>query len=668
MEIRVAPNPVFATIIGQRLNNENPNCGENMNRTLWYHWLVIVLCLTTHPVFGQDKKLVNALSIPPTFKSEVQYDTPTREELKNCKLVDAEPRVGTAGWAVIDATDRILRLYLDNNGDGRLDQWSFFKDGIEVYREVDTDDDKKRNEYRWMGSQGTRWGIDVDQDKSIDKWKMISAEEVTREVFLAIQNNDVARYQAVLLKSSEIPELRLGETMEATIQERMKATSKFKQLVARQKKINKTSEFSGFGTSRPALIPKGTSSLKKDLVIYDHASAMFKTGKEYGQVAVGTIIQVEPNRWSALELPQLATEGTAVANGGAFNPPIGGTASTAVAVSAEVEKISKLFGELDTAEKALKKAKRESEIEKLEKRRADIMGSIVKNTKSKEDRQNWIRSLADQVADAYQRDRFPTGLQYLDGFIEDLDNAADVDIAYVNWRMINARWSKGLERDRVGREESNELYYKELSTFIDDFPKSEFAPQAIMHLANNAEINQETKEAIKWYKRLAAKEGNTMIGRRAKGALVRLDSDGSALRFSGKTVSGKRFDVSRYKGKVVLIHYWDTDCELCTDVFEELQRINAKYKSDLVLVGANLDDDRNALRSYLAKNRNVNWLQLWEEGGGYDSPLALQLGVSVMPTMVLIDQRGRMVESNLPVSDLDREIQRLQKRNARRGN
>ena len=629
-------------------------------------WLVIICCLLATSAVAQDKKLVNAISIPPIFDGEFEYDTPDKNELKNCKLVNAEPKVGTAGWAVVDGTDRILRLFLDNDGNGKLDQWSFFKDGVEVYREIDTDGDKKRNQYRWMGSQGTRWGIDRNQDKIIDEWKIISAEEVAREVFMAIKNNDPKRYQAVLLNSDEISTLELGDEMEEIIRERMKRSSEFRKMASQQRKLNGKSEFSGFGTSSPGLIPKGTNGTKKDLLIYDHASAMFKSGAEYGQVAIGTIVQVEANRWCALELPQLATEGTAVVNGGVFYPPVGESAAPSVVVNKEVEKISKLFGELDETEKALQKATRDSEIAKLEKKRANVMCSIVANTKSKEDRQNWIRSLADQVADAYQRDRFPSGLDFLASYVKDIDDDSDIDVDYINWRVINARWSKGLEQDRQGREEANERYYAELKTFVRDYPKSEFSNQAIMHLANNAEISQETEEAVKWYKVLVRKGGNSTMAKRAKGALVRLDSDGDPLRFSGRTLTGRSFDISRYKGKVVVLHYWATDCELCTDVFEELQRINAKYKSDLVLVGANLDKDQGVAKSYLAKNRNVNWVQLWEEGGGYESPLALQLGVSVMPTMILVDQSGRLIESNLPVSDLDREIQRLQKRNARR--
>ncbi|MEZ6094425.1 MAG: hypothetical protein R3C03_09335 [Pirellulaceae bacterium] len=66
------------------------------------------------------------------------------------------------------------RIYLDTNGDRKLDSWSFSK--TEVYRGLDTDGDENRDEIRWLGTAGTRWGLDKDQNGKIDDWKQISAE------------------------------------------------------------------------------------------------------------------------------------------------------------------------------------------------------------------------------------------------------------------------------------------------------------------------------------------------------------------------------------------------------------------------------------------------------------------------------------------------------------
>ena len=47
-------------------------------------------------------------------------------------------------------------------------------DGIEVYRDVDSNFNGKADEYRWLGTAGSRWGIDDNEDGRIDSWKTIS--------------------------------------------------------------------------------------------------------------------------------------------------------------------------------------------------------------------------------------------------------------------------------------------------------------------------------------------------------------------------------------------------------------------------------------------------------------------------------------------------------------
>ena len=40
----------------------------------------------------------------------------------------------------------------------------------------------------------------------------------------------------------------------------------------------------------------------------------------------------------------------------------------------------------------------------------------------------------------------------------------------------------------------------------------------------------------------------------------------------------------------------------------------------------------------------------------------MQLGIATLPMTLLLDQRGNLVEGNISVDDLDREIQRLIRR------
>ena len=76
---------------------------------------------------------------------------------------------------------------------------------------------------------------------------------------------------------------------------------------------------------------------------------------------------------------------------------------------------------------------------------------------------------------------------------------------------------------------------------------------------------------------------------------------------------------------------------------------------DLVL-GVNVDSDRTAAVAFLRKNR-LPWVNLYEPGG-LESRLATELGVLTLPTMLLIDEKGKVINRNIHVSELETELKK----------
>src|SRR5690606_33099144 len=108
-------------------------------------------------------------------------------DAKNCSI-DAESDGETTSWVVRSPSGTILRKFQDTNGDNKVDRWCYFKDGIETYRDIDSDHNGKADQYRWLGTAGTRWGVDDNEDGRIDYWKSISPEEVSAEVIAALRD------------------------------------------------------------------------------------------------------------------------------------------------------------------------------------------------------------------------------------------------------------------------------------------------------------------------------------------------------------------------------------------------------------------------------------------------------------------------------------------------
>src|SRR5690606_23946659 len=152
--------------------------------------------------------------------SDVKYDQPTREEAEKA-TVSNETIGGLSGWVVRGDSGQILRRFLDTNGDNKVDQWCYYKDSIEVYRDIDSDFNGKADQYRWLGTGGIRWGLDRDEDGQIDEWKLISAEEVTAEVVAALRDGDANRFKLLLITPTELANLGLSEEQTKELQEKV---------------------------------------------------------------------------------------------------------------------------------------------------------------------------------------------------------------------------------------------------------------------------------------------------------------------------------------------------------------------------------------------------------------------------------------------------------------
>ena len=97
-----------------------------------------------------------ALKLVPVQKG-VDYDAPSSQDVAKCKIT-VKKVDGQVGWIVEDPDGMILRRFLDTNGDNVVDQWSYYKDGIEVYRDIDANFNGKADQYRWFNTAGTPLG------------------------------------------------------------------------------------------------------------------------------------------------------------------------------------------------------------------------------------------------------------------------------------------------------------------------------------------------------------------------------------------------------------------------------------------------------------------------------------------------------------------------------
>lgn len=88
-----------------------------------------------------------ALSLQPFFRDDIEIDQPDAETAARCTL-EMEVFDGVKAWVVRDPNGVIIRAFPDTNADKVVDQWIFFKNGVEVYRDIDSNFDAKADRSR----------------------------------------------------------------------------------------------------------------------------------------------------------------------------------------------------------------------------------------------------------------------------------------------------------------------------------------------------------------------------------------------------------------------------------------------------------------------------------------------------------------------------------------
>ena len=610
-----------------------------------------------------------ALSITPT-QADVDYDRPAKDDVARC-TVETETTGGISGIVLRGPAGQILRRFLDTNGDNNVDQWCYYKDGIETYRDIDTDFEKKAkvNECRWLGTAGTRWGIDDNQDGTIDRWKQISPEEVTAELVAAIRDKDLARFRTLLLNDSETESLGLSEKQTKEIQAKIQAALKaFAAQAAAQKLISTGSQWIHFGGSRPGIIPAGTDGATKDIVVYDNVTAVVETpagtDKKHAQLMIGSLVRVGDG-WRLIDLPtSLAANPEGASLGYFFLGPATTrqpAADAAAAAGGPSEEARKLFDELSEIDKSLAAADSDAEIAKLNARRADVLEQLIEQSETAEDRTNWVRQYAETVGAAVTTGAFPEGVQRLEDLatkIAKLDGGQAL-VPMLKLRQLQAIKDRDSQKEDADYAAVHKTWIQGLEAFVEEYAAEPAAAEAMLQLAMGYEISEKPKDAVTWYARIVKDFPRSDVAKKAAGAKYRIESIGKRLALAGKSLDGKgTIDVADQAGKVVLIHYWADWCEPCREDVETIRSLMAKHGKAFQPLGISLDMAQGDAARFASENR-LSWPQLYEPGGMDDSPLATQVGVLTLPTMILLDKQGRVISYNLHASELDAELRKL---------
>lgn len=639
---------------------------------------VFCAALSQSVVSAAEPNVSDILAFKPK-QAGVPVDVPTAAALSTCKveLVTGKALPGgkqETGWALKDGNGRLLRKFMDTAGDGKVHIWSYYVGGVEAYREIDTNGNGIADQYRWLGPNGSKWGVDKDENGTIDTWIVISPEEVSQEVLAATAAKDSRRLQALLITDEEMNELGLPANEIARIKaKRDKVGEQFNKTTAKLVKLTpEGTVWVHLEVKNPHTTLAEELGSKVDLIRYQRGTVLYQDGDpkngKTGFLQTGEMIQVG-RAWRLVEAP---VDGLAA-------EPIGPIAGSSTDEQIQVPEKAK-----DIIEKALKPLDEKApsfgasanEIARYNASRGAIIEQIVavideKDTPAeyKARRDIWVKQIADCYAAAAQVGHEESLKRLGQWRTVIAKNAPGSSLAgYVTFREMTAEYSMklmaltapGANPKPEVAQKIQEEWLKKLAAFVSEYPTADDTPDALMQMAMANEFAGKEADAKANYKAIVTNFGKSRLAAKAKGAIDRLESEGKEFELAGNTLgAGTPFDIKniRGKGKPIVVYYWASwNGQNAAKDFSKLASVINPAQVELVCV--NLDNVQADAIEFLKTNK-VGGTHLFAPGGLDSSPFAERYGIMVVPTMILLDADGKVVNRQIQTAILEDELKKL---------
>jgi thiol-disulfide isomerase/thioredoxin len=133
----------------------------------------------------------------------------------------------------------------------------------------------------------------------------------------------------------------------------------------------------------------------------------------------------------------------------------------------------------------------------------------------------------------------------------------------------------------------------------------------------------------------------------------------TAPEIDGFDHEGKRFKLSDYRGKVVVLTFSGNWCGPCRGMYPQERKLVADLKDKpFALVSVDTDEDVTTLTRSITTGE-VTWRAWWD--GGTVGPITTRWGVASFPSIFVLDSAGVVRFKDVRGDDLDRAVATLLK-------
>ena len=104
------------------------------------------------------------------------------------------------------------------------------------------------------------------------------------------------------------------------------------------------------------------------------------------------------------------------------------------------------------------------------------------------------------------------------------------------------------------------------------------------------------------------------------------------------TLDGEPWSLEGQKGRNVLLFFWATSCPYSRGAIPYMIDLFDRYnqRDDMVVTGISVDRDRDLLTCFIT-SKNIPWINLFEDGKGWDNSVTKAFGVHGIPSVWIVD-------------------------------
>ena len=231
------------------------------------------------------------------------------------------------------------------------------------------------------------------------------------------------------------------------------------------------------------------------------------------------------------------------------------------------------------------------------------------------------------------------------------------------------RWDIAINEVKIGRmrEALGVPGAKKPEAILKEIDAAADAPAGIKAEASFLKIMMDSSGDDEAFRKAAAEhlgkfpdyQRNNMIQSRLKALDAAAEVKKKPLDIAFKAIDGSEVDITKMKGKVVLVDFWATWCGPCmAEVPHVVETYKKLHEKGFEIVGISFDQDKSKLEKTI-KEKGMTWVQFFD-GKGWQNEIGQRFGINSIPAMWLVNKKGMVVDTE-GRTDLEEKVTKLLK-------